>query len=230
MDENKKGFVNVSQASRITGLSLQTIRSYCDQEKIKCFKTPDGGHRRIDRHYLEEFVSKDFCIKNTKKKNPKYEETTKNNYIYARVSSRKQMDDLSRQVEYIQGRRQEYSSYITITDIASGINFKRKGLETILDSCLQGNVGEIVIAHKDRLSRFGFELIKLIVEKTGGKITILDDEKNKSTEQELAEDLLSIVHIYSCKQMGKRSYKSRQAKSEDFENKIETNSPSEEDN
>jgi predicted site-specific integrase-resolvase len=132
---------------------------------------------------------------------------TKINYIYTRVSSRKQSDDLERQIEFIKSQKPEYNtSYKLISDIGSGINFKRQGLITILESCLQNNIGEVVIAHKDRLSRFGFDLIKLIIEKAGGKITIINDEQNKSTEQELAEDLLSIIHIYSCRQMGKRKY------------------------
>jgi predicted site-specific integrase-resolvase len=93
--------------------------------------------------------------------------------------------------------------------VASGINFKRKGLQTILDSCLSGTIGEIIVAHKDRLCRFGFDLVKLIVTKSGGTITVINDKENKSTEQELSEDLLSIIHIYSCRQMGKRSYQTR---------------------
>ena len=78
-----------------------------------------------------------------------------------------------------------------------------------MDASLQGTVGEIIVAHRDRLCRFGFDLIKLIIEKQGGKITVLDDEQNKSSEQELSEDLLSIVNIYSCRQMSKRSYKTK---------------------
>jgi predicted site-specific integrase-resolvase len=136
------------------------------------------------------------------------------------------MDDLERQVDFIRTRRTEYNTYTTLSDVASGINFKRKGLETILDSCIQGTIGELVIAHRDRLCRFGFELIRLFVEKSGGKITVLDDERNKSSEQELSEDLLSIIHIYSCRQMGKRSYKNKQA-NEINKDKTETILPSE---
>ena len=84
-----------------------------------------------------------------------------------------------------------------------------------------------MVTHKDRLCRFGFELIRLFVEKSGGKITVLDDERNKSSEQELSEDLLSIIHIYSCRQMGKRSYKNKQS-NEIIKDKTETNTPSEE--
>ena len=216
----KKEYISIDEASKITGLSIQTIRKLGDKKQIKCFKTP-SGHRRFNKQDLEKFCDPDSF-------NEKDSENTKINYIYTRVSSKKQLDDLSRQVEYIQKRKPEYSSYTTISDIASGINFKRKGLQTILDSCIQGVIGEVVITHRDRLSRFGFDLVKIIIEKAGGAITILDDEKNKSSEQELAEDLLSIIHIYSCRQMGKRSYKIKQSKS--IENQNETDEPTEKDN
>ena len=216
----KKEYISIDEASKITGLSIQTIRKLGDKKQIKCFKTP-SRHRRFNKQDLEKFCDPDSF-------NEKDSENTKINYIYTRVSSKKQLDDLSRQVEYIQKRKPEYSSYTTISDIASGINFKRKGLQTILDSCIQGVIGEVVIAHRDRLSLFGFDLVKIIIEKAGGTITILDDEKNKSSEQELAEDLLSIIHIYSCRQMGKRSYKIKQSKS--IENQNETDEPTDEDN
>jgi excisionase family DNA binding protein len=216
----KKEYISIDEASKITGLSIQTIRKLGDKKQIKCFKTP-SGHRRFNKQDLEKFCDPDSF-------NEKDSKNTKINYIYTRVSSKKQLDDLSRQVEYLQKRKPEYSSYTTISDIASGINFKRKGLQTILDSCIQGVIGEVIIAHRDRLSRFGFDLVKIIIEKAGGTITILDDEENKSSEQELAEDLLSIIHIYSCRQMGKRSYKIKQSKS--IENQNETDEPTEEDN
>lgn len=214
--ENATEYITINRAVKICGLSSQTIRKLGDTEKIKCFKTP-SGHRRFNKHDLEAF-----CTSGTpNKKAPK---SKRINYLYARVSSKKQLDDLSRQIEYLQSRKSEYSSYTSLSDIGSGINFKRKGLQTILDSCVQRTIGEVIVAHRDRLSRFGFELIQLIVEKSGGKVIVLDDEQNKSTEQELAEDLLSIVHIYSCKQMG-RSYKSKQSK--EFENQDETKYESE---
>jgi len=218
--EIKKEYISINEAAKITGLSLQTIRKIGDKKQIQCFKTP-SGHRRFNKQDLEKFCDSNIIDEKDSK-------ITKVNYIYTRVSSKKQLDDLSRQTEYIQQRKSEYSSYTTISDIASGINFKRKGLQTILDSCIQGVIGEVVIAHRDRLSRFGFDLIKIIIEKAGGKITILDDEQNKSSEQELAEDLLSIIHIYSCRQMGKRSYKIKQSKS--IENQNEANETTENNN
>jgi predicted site-specific integrase-resolvase len=177
----------------------QTLRKLGDSKKIICYKTP-SGQRKFNKSCLEKMLN---GISN----NDQIQESKKQNFIYCRVSSRKQMDDLSRQIEFVKSNQPEYSSYVVITDVASGINFKRKGLSTILDASLQGTVGEIVIAHRDRLCRFGFDLLKLIITKQGGSIKVINDDIHKSTEQELSEDLLSIIHIYSCKQMGKRSYK-----------------------
>jgi len=195
MNEGNKQFISTAEAARITGLHPHTIRKIADNNQVQCYKTP-SGQRKFNKAGLEKFCNPVSSVIEIPT-NPRI------NYIYSRVSSKKQLDDLVRQTQFIQYRKPEYASYVSITDVASGINFKRKGLHVLLDACLQRTVGEIVIAHRDRLCRFGFELLQQLVEKSGGKITVLDDESNKSTEQELAEDLLSIVHIYSCKQMGK---------------------------
>jgi predicted site-specific integrase-resolvase len=197
---NEKAFVSIREASSITGLEAQTLRKLADQQTLPCYKTP-AGQRMFDRLGLEKMCHPTSTNTQVSK--------NKTNFVYTRVSSKKQMDDLSRQISYIKCQRPEYSSYTFVSDIASGINFKRKGLSTILDACLQGLVGDIVVAHRDRLSRFGFDLLELIVSKCGGKIVVLDNQGNRSSEQELSEDLLSIVHIYSCRQMGKRSYRSK---------------------
>ena len=201
--KKSKEFISIREAVKITGINAQTLRKLGDENKIKCYKTL-SGQRKYDKHYLEKMCDNDYDTNQVQLH-------SKKNFIYTRVSSKKQTDDLSRQVEFIKSKRPEYATYILISDIASGINFKRTGLSTILDACLQGTLNELVIAHRDRLSRFGFDLIKLLIEKQGGKITILDDEQNKSTEQELSEDLLSIIHIYSCRQMGRRSYKIKES-------------------
>ena len=197
----KNNFIPIREASRLTGLCPQTLRTHADSGKIKCYTTT-SGQRRFDKHSLEAMCNPTAS--------PKKEDfSAKENFLYSRVSSKKQEDDLLRQISFLKSRRPEYASYQSISDIASGINFKRKGLSSILDACIQNTIGEVVVAHKDRLSRFGFDLISLIVSKAGGRIVVIDDEKNKTSEQELSEDLLSIVHIYSCRQMGKRSYEKR---------------------
>lgn len=213
MNDKSKAFVCIRDATRITGLCAQTLRKLADQDKIKYYTTL-SGQRKFDKQYLEEMCSS-FSTNKT------VDKSQKQNFIYTRVSSKKQSDDLSRQIEFIRCRKSEYASYTLISDIASGINFKRKGLSTILDTCLQNNIGEVVVAHRDRLSRFGFDLVELIIKKAGGSITVIDDERNKSSEQELSEDLLSIIHIFSCRQMGKRSYRTKND-NQNVENQVET--------
>ena len=230
-----RDFFTISQASQFSGFHPHTIRKYVDQNQIKSFKTP-SGQRRIHRTGLEEFINlrsspishekPSITISNSS--TPFTSQTTnKTNFLYARVSSKKQLDDLDRQIKFLQTHRSEYMQYTLISDISSGINFKRKGLQTLLDSCIQGTIGEVVVAHKDRLCRFGFELLQLFITKSGGTVTVIDCHTNKSSEQELAEDLLSIIHIYSCKQMGKRSYKAKQG-IKNVESETETISSAEE--
>ena len=193
MNEN---YISIGKASELSGISIQTLRSMVDENKIDGFKTP-AGHRRINKHCLESLIFSPVGSKEEPKSNKK-------NFIYTRVSSRKQLDDLTRQIEYL--KKPQYASYSVIQDVGSGINFKREGLKKILQFAIQGSIGEVVVAHKDRLSRFAFDLIEYIITLGGGKITVVDNDTYHSTEQELAEDLLSIVHVYSCRQMGKRRY------------------------
>lgn len=216
-DEKEKiKYLTIKQASELSGLHQNTLRKLGDEQTIQCYKTP-GGQRRFNKCDLEKMCNPILIDQNA----------TRTNFIYTRVSSKKQVDDLSRQINYIQSKQSKYTTYTTLSDIGSGINFKRKGLQTLLDACLQGTIGEVVIAHRDRLSRFGFELINCIITKAGGSITLLDDDGNKSTEQELAEDLLSIVHIYSCRQMGKRSYSNKSNSTKKSKDPIKNNSNSE---
>jgi len=218
MNVKQKTFISVGEAARLAGLDPQTIRKMADNSSIVCYRTPTG-QRKINIHSIQALCSNSLPFE-------KKSAIQKQNFIYARVSTKKQMDDLSRQLEYL--KRPEYFAYTAIADISSGINFKRKGLSTILDSCLQGTIGEVVIAHRDRLCRFGFELIEQLVSKAGGQITVLDSSDNKTSEQELAEDLLSIIHVFSCRQMGKRSYCNCKAKN--TEDKSLPNTEPEEDN
>ena len=100
-----------------------------------------------------------------------------------------------------------YPNHEIIKDIASGLNFKRKGLKKIIKLALDGELEEIVVAYKDRLCRFGFDLIKdLIEEYSYGKIIILN-EKKMSPEEELTTDLVSIINVFSARLNGLRKYK-----------------------
>ena len=217
------GFVSIRDASKITGIGPQTLRKLADDQKIRTYKT-FSGQRKFHKDTLVQM-----CRENTSRQQ-NTNTSTKQNFVYARVSSKKQLDDLQRQISFLQTGRPDFADYNVISDVASGINFKRKGLLTILDSCLQRTIGNVVIAHRDRLCRFGYELLEQLIIRSGGNIIVLDQTNRVcSSEEELASDLLSIVHIYSCKQMGKRKY-NRKTTNEVHQDETETDDATEEHN
>jgi predicted site-specific integrase-resolvase len=176
-------YVPSRKASEILGLHPNTLRKYAKAGKINFIKNEAG-----QRLYEVESYTK--------------QPTTARVICYCRVSSSKQQDDLLRQEQYLQ---EKFPQAEIIKDIGSGLNYKRKGLKTILQRCLQGDSIKLVLSHRDRLVRFGFELIEFIIESSGGEIVVLHS-KDKSPETELIQDLLSVLHVFSCRMHGRRSY------------------------
>ncbi|NEO71098.1 IS607 family transposase [Moorena sp. SIO3H5] len=176
-------------AAQRLGVSTRTLERWLEAWKIKGIKTP-GGQRRYD---LDSVVS----IRPAKPK--------RDIILYARVSSRSQKSDLEQQVRFLKSR---YPGCEVIFDIGSGLNFKRFGLQSLLDRVLSNTCELIVVAHKDRLCRFGFDLISWLCGKFETKILVLD-ETHLSPEQEMVEDILAIVHVFSCRLYGQWKYKKR---------------------
>ena len=114
------------------------------------------------------------------------------------VSSNNQKDDLQRQVQYMQ---EKYPTHQIITDIGSGLNYKRKGLKTILEYAYKGIVKEVVVAYKDRLCRFGFELFEHILQTQSNAEILVLNQANHSKEQELTDDLLYLLHVFSARSL-----------------------------
>ena len=178
-------FVNASKAQEFYGVTLDTLREWDKKGKIETVRT-SGGHRRF-------FVPE----KNDGKK-----------IIYARVSSKKQSDNLDNQIKYLQSK---YPTYELISDIGSGINFERKGFRKILEQLFSNNIQTVVVTSKDRLCRFGIELFEYIFQRFGARLEILDSNEYepKSPNEELADDLLSIVTVFTAKHQGRRNYKKK---------------------
>ena len=195
---NNVNYITTGKATNLLGLSKSTLFNYIKSGTITGFKRSPTGRYLFNKQELLNLINPTQDVSQTQKR-----------IIYARVSSKKQKDDLDRQIEFLRTHRPDYQ---VITDIGSGINFNRKGLKTILEQSMLGNVKEVVVAYKDRLSRFAFDLIKQIIEFNQGTITVLHNEEFKSPEQELSDDLLSIIHVFSCKKMGKRKYKIKNSK------------------
>jgi predicted site-specific integrase-resolvase len=199
---SQETFIPTKEACKILGVTPTTLRSWDKNGQIRTIRTPTNMRRYSKQDVLR--------IADGGRSS-----TTKKRILYCRVSSKKQVDDLARQKELLESK---YPDYSMVTDVGSGINWKRKGLREVLESAMSGDLEEVVVAHRDRLCRFAFELIEWIIVSNGGKLTVLDHDDSEAKERELAEDILSIVHVYSCRQMGRRRYKSK--KDKDLSHKI----------
>jgi excisionase family DNA binding protein len=171
------------------GVSTKTLERWLEAGKIEGIFT-QGGQRRYN---LDSVIP-------VRPGNPTDERIT---VLYARVSSRTQKTDLEQQVNFLLSR---YPDAEIITDIGSGLNFKRKGLQALLDRVLNNTVKLVVVAHKDRLCRFGFDIISWLCARQQAEILVLN-QKNLSPEREMVEDILAIVHVFSCRLYGLRKYK-----------------------
>jgi len=122
---------------------------------------------------------------------------------YCRVRSSTQREDLARQISSMRGL---YPDAEIMHDIGSGLNFQCTGLRTILDRLLSGAQLTLVVAYRDRLARFGFDLVRSLVESNGGKIVVLDQTVHSPTS-ELTQDLLRILTVFACRRHGLRKYR-----------------------
>ena len=207
-EKETKKLITTQQAVKTYGISSYNLRRWADTGRINFIRSPTNI-----RMFCVSDIEKIFGINNFQSNESNSSETIK--VIYCRVSSVKQRDDLERQTKYL---RDKYPTYTLISDIGSGINYNREGLKKILELSMSKKLSEVVVAHKDRLARFGFELIEHIFEYNGTKLTIdnQNNEKPKSDSEELSDDLLSIIHVFSCRQMGKRRYHNKNKKNKDL--------------
>jgi predicted site-specific integrase-resolvase len=205
MNENEEEYyISFKNTRQHLQLASCTLRKWDKEGKIRTIRTPSGARMFNQKDIL------DLCRAN---KGP---ERKKRMVCYARISTRAQLDDLGRQIDFF---RQKYPSHEVVTDCCSGINWKRKGLSSLLQQSFNGNIQEIVVAHRDRLSRIGFDLLEQVFNLHGTKIVVLDHSSESSPEQELVQDVLSFIHVYSCKQMGKRRY-SQTKKEKEISNQV----------
>lgn len=204
MPENKIGatkYVKAKKAMEILGITLGTLHNWDKAGKIETIRTP-GGHRLYNvEKYIKDNKEDSDDENETEGKNKK----EKRKICYVRVSTVGQKDDLKRQKEYM---KKKYQKHEIIEDIGSGINFNRRGLKKIIKMSIEGEIEEVVIAYKDRLTRFGFDMIEdLIKTYSKGKIKVENEDEEKEPKEELVEDVLQILNVYTAKLNGLRKYK-----------------------
>ena len=201
-------YYSAKTVTQMLGVTAQTLRNWDKEGKLKPTYVKSNGYR----YYSEESILSYTQERKTKK--------NLNVVGYARVSSKKQVDDLERQVENIKRYiSSKYESFDIITDIGSGINYNKKGLLSLIEKINKKEVDVIVVLYKDRLLRFGFELVEHFAKLNNVKIEIIDNNLDKTQDQELVEDLVQIITVFSSKLQGKRKSKTKQLLSE-FSQKI----------
>lgn len=191
---SKNCYISSKEACKILGVHPLSLRNWDKSGKIECIRTP-GGKRLYD---INTYLNKQKPKESTDK--------IKLKICYCRVSTRNQKDDLERQIKFM---KEKYPEYEIISEIGSGLNMNRKKLQYIIKQAIEGNISEIVVAHRDRLTRFGFELFENIIKDySKGKITVID-KTELSPEEEITKDLLSILNVFSARVNGLRKYKTQ---------------------
>jgi excisionase family DNA binding protein len=191
--------ISIGEAAQRLGVSVKTVRRWSDSGKINCHKSP-SGHRRYHLSDINRLLQGE-----------KPYSTQKTTINYARVSSQEQKPDLIRQINVLENFCAANGwQYETISDLGSGLNYHKKGLKQLLNRIFQRDVERLVLTHKDRLLRFGSELVFAICEEFEVEVVIINRSVEEiSFEQELTTDMIELITVFSARLYGSRSHKNK---------------------
>ena len=189
--------LSIKQAANQLGVSVSTLRRWDETGVLVAQRTPKG-HRRYDLSKINPNLTRN-----------KVEQQRKT-IAYARVSSHDQKPDLQRQIEMLELYCSSQGwSFEVISDLGSGMNYHKKGLKRLLDDILDNKIDRLVLTHKDRLLRFGAELVFALCEARQVEVVIINQGENLSFEEELAQDVLEIITVFSARLYGSHSKKNK---------------------
>lgn len=176
------------------GVSISTLQRWDREGVLKAYRNPKNR-----RYYTEEQYLNYMGMSDDKKRKV---------VAYSRVSSRNQKDDLNNQFNFIKNYCNAKGIIVDdyMSDIGSGLNYKRKNWNKLLDRVMNNEIETIYITYKDRFIRFGYDWFENLCHQFDTQIVVLND-KTTSPQQELVEDLISIIHVFSCRIYGLRKYK-----------------------
>ena len=186
-------FVKIGEAAKLLGVSVQALRNWEVEGKIMPSHRTPGGQRMSD---LAELLG--------------VNDLTYPTIAYARVSSSDQKKDLERQHAVLEAfcNKNGWQTEI-IRDLGSGMNYNNQGLGRLLELMVHGQMSRLVITHKDRLLRFGAEIVFRICELKGIEVVIINKSKQPSFEEELTRDVMEIMTVFCAKLYGRRSHTSK---------------------
>lgn len=189
--ENSQNLISTSKVAEIFGVSISTIYRWLKSNKLSEPSRTFGNHRRFNKQKILDI------------KTPKIRSVV----LYSRVSSYTQKPDLKRQKStlYKFAKESGFKNIIEIQDIGSGMNFKKKGIRELFKLLTNGEIDTIIIQHRDRLSRFGINIIAALAANFGTKI-LTTEQENKSKDELFILDIMSLLTIFSSSIHGKRSH------------------------
>ncbi len=194
--------VPIGVAARELGVHPDTLRRWEAEGRIAVPERTAGGRRRYDLAKLRPLA-------------PHLAPSKRTTVLYARVSTTGLKDDLVLQVALLETFSAANGCfYEVIEDVRSGLNHQKKGLKRLIARTCSGEVERLVVAHKDRLLRFGAELVFALCERFGAEVVIMNTSEDSSFEEDLASDVFEIVTVFSARLYGSRSHKSRQVMDE----------------
>ena len=190
--------ISIGKAAKALGVSVITLRRWDKEGRLPSIRTK-SGHRRYDLSKIRPETVHKFDFADRRK-----------TIAYARVSSNDQKDDLERQKQVLELFCSKNGwTFDIVSDIGSGMNYHKKGLKKLLNAILDDNVGRLVLTHKDRLLRFGAELVFSICEAKGVEVVIINKGEDITFEEDLATDVLEIITVFSARLYGSRSKKNK---------------------
>lgn len=197
-----------NEFAELINVSVRTLQRWDVEGKLKAFRTPTNRRYYTYEQYLEY-------------KGIHKEEAYRKTVIYTRVSTSNQKDDLRNQVEFLRQYANAKGIIVdeVIEDLGSGLNYNRKKWNKLIDSCMTNEIGTIIITHKDRFIRFGYEWFERFLAKFNVKIIIVNE--SLSPQEELVQDIVSILHVFSCRIYGLRKYKKKIREDEEVEKSIQ---------
>lgn len=193
--------------AELLNISVKTLQRWDREGILHAFRTPTNR-----RYYTyEQYLEYKGISKNEKKV-----------VIYTRVSTSNQKEDLKNQIEFLKQYANAKGIIVdeVIQDYGSGLNYNRKKWNKLLDECMLSEVGTIIISNKDRFIRFGYEWFERFLSKFNVKLIVVNNE-SLSPNEELVQDIISILHIFSCRIYGLRKYKRKLREDEDIVKSIQ---------
>lgn len=199
-----KNMYRVHEVAEILGVTTKTIRNYDKDGKLKTCRT-EGNHRMIKREDLIAFLDSKGLIVNDISEN-------KRDVIYARVSShdQKKNGDLDRQAMFLIDKIDNLINPLILREVGSGLNDKRTQLQKLLKMAASNEVRNVYVTYKDRLTRFGYHYLETMFLAHNVNIIVVKDENaDKSVQEELVEDMMSLIAGFSGKLYDMRSRKNK---------------------